>query len=191
MPLAVSLGSFGVLALIVHGIVSLASRASTFKRYTAKQMLIALMVMLSSALGAGGRVVVRAAGGVLRWWLLFAVVFTSSSFLYVTYTEYPSVWLGTVRFYNGNVGPLLHQLVIVPLEITDVLLRGLLPVWDAVWWFAKTMAAQGLLPILVEEAKLVLQMATALLGMVQHLSYSLLAFMDAFMCDGEACLHPE
>ena len=191
MPLAVSLGSFGILALIVHGIVSLASRASTFKRYTAKQMLIALMVMLSSALGAGGRVVVRAAGGVLRWWLLFAVVFTSSSFLYVTYTEYPSVWLGTVRFYNGNVGPLLHQLVIVPLEITDVLLRGLLPVWDAVWWFAKTMAAQGLLPILVEEAKLVLQMATALLGMVQHLSYSLLAFMDAFMCDGEACLHPE
>jgi hypothetical protein len=191
VPLAGSLGFFGILTLIVHGIVSLASRASTFKRYTAKQMLIALMVMLSSALGAGGRVVVRAAGGVLRWWLLFTVVFTSFSFLYVTYTEYPGIWLGAVRFYNGNVGPLLHQLVIVPLQITDVLLRGLLPLWDAVWWFIKTLGAQGLLPILVEQAKLLLQMATALLGLVQHLSNSLLAFMESFACSGEACLHPE
>ena len=191
VALGASLTVFGVLTLVVHAFVSLVSRVSTFKRYTAKQMLIALLVMFSSAFSAGARVIVRTVAGILRWWLIYTVVFTFFSFMYVTFTEYPTVWLGAVRFYNGNVGPLVHELVIIPLQVTDILLRGILPLWDAVWWFLKTLAAQGLLPILVEEAKTVMQMATALLHLMEHVSNSLLAFMDAFFCDGGACLHPE
>ena len=191
VPLGASLTAFGVLGLVVHALVVLFSRVSAFKRYTAKQMLIALLVMLSGSLAAGGRVVVRAVGGLLRWWLLVVVVFTSFSFLYVTYTEYPSIWVGSVRFYNSSVGPLVHHLVVVPLQITDVLLRGFLPLWDATWWFFKTLLAQGLLPVVIEEFKIVLQMATTLLSLFEHLSNSLVAFVEGFFCDGAACLHPE
>jgi hypothetical protein len=192
MPLSASLAAFGVLALVSHAVVSLVSRASSaFKRYTAKQMLIALLVVLASAVSAGGRVVLRTVTGILRWWLLFAVSFTLFSFLYVTYTEYPATWLGMARFYNANIGPLVHQTVVVPLKITDVLLRALLPLWDSWVWFFKALAVQGVLPIMIQEATIVGQMATALLSLAGHLSDSLLAWVTAFFCEGAACLHPE
>ena len=192
VPLGSSLTVFGVVALVAHAFVSIGSSASSaFKRYTAKQMLIALVVVLASAMSAGGRVIVRVASGVVRWWLLFTVVFVSFSCLYVTYTEFPGVWLGTARFYNASLGPLLHQTVIAPLQVLDLLLRALLPIWDSGVWFVRALVTQGLLPVMFEEAAIVRQMATALLNLVGHLSDSLLAWVDSFFCSGAACLHPE
>lgn len=192
LSIGASLGACGTVALVAHaGVVLATHTSSAFKRYTAKQMLIALMVAVTSAGGAGGKVVVRTVGGVLRWWLFVAAVFACFSTVYVTYTEFPGVWLGAARFYNSNVGPLVHNTVIIPLQVMDVLLRALLPLWNAAWWFMKTLAAQGLLPIMVEQMGIVLQMATTLLSMVQHLTDSLLAFLMGFLCEGEACLHPE
>ena len=192
LPLGASLAGFGCVALVAHAMVALTTHTSSaFKRYTAKQMLIALLVMFSSALSAGGKAAGRVVTGVLRWWLLAVATFTCFSFLYVTYTEYPSVWLGAARFYNGNVGPLLHHTVVIPLQIVDVLLQGLLPIWNAWWWFLKTLAAQGLLPILIDEIRTVLQMATTLLSLAEHLTGSLLVFVTGFLCQGAECLHPE
>lgn len=192
VPLGASLSVFGVLALVAHAFVSIGTSAtSAFKKYTAKQMLIAFVVMFASAFAAGGRVVVRTLGGVLRWWLLFLVVFTSFSFVYVTYTEFPEVWLGTARFYNANLGPLIHQTVIGPFQVIDVLLRALLPIWDSGVWFVRALVVQGLLPVVFQEARIVGQMASALLSMAGHLSDSLLAWVDGFFCSGAACLHPE
>lgn len=192
VPLGVSICVFGVSALVLHGLVCLASiGASTFKRYTAKQMLIAWIVMLTGVVSAGGRAVVRTLSGVLRWWAFVVIVFSCFSFLYVTYSEYPVVWLATARFYNGNIGPFVHMLVVVPLKIGDVMLQGSIPLWNAMWWFFKAMVTQGFLPVLLQEAKIILQMATTLMSLMRHLSYSLSAFIEAFFCVGEACLHPE
>lgn len=192
VPLLVSFGAFGFAALVTHAISSMLSRAtSAFKRYTAKQMLIALAVAFANAFAAGGRVIVRTTSGLLRWWVLFAAVYTAFALVYVTYTELPEVWLGTARFYNANLGPFLQQTVLIPLKISDVLLRGVLPIWNSVWWFGKALAVQGWLPILVDEIETVLQMATTLVNLIQHLSEALLAWVEGFMCAGAACLHPE
>lgn len=191
VPLATSLFAFGVCALVAHALVLLTSRASAFKKYTAQQMLIALLAVITSSLSAGGRVVVRTISGVVQWWLFFAVVFTGFSLVYVTYTEYPDLWLATTRFYNDNVGPWVHQTVVVPLKITDILLRGLLPLWNSWVWFTKALATQGLLPVMIKEVGVVKQMATTLIGFVEHLSHTLQAFVEAFFCEGQACLHPE
>ena len=192
VPMWTSLCVFGAAVLLVHAVAALWSRTSSaFKRYTAKQMLIALAVVFTSALAAGARVVVRTANGLLRWWLLFAVAFTGFSLVYVTYTEFPEVWLGMARFYNGSIGPLIHATVVVPLQILDVLLRGLLPLWDSAVWFVKSLAVQGFLPSVIQEARTVMQMATAVLNFAEHLSAGLLAWIEGFLCEGAACLHPE
>lgn len=192
LAIGASLLGFGVAALVAHAGVVLSTRmSSAFKRYTAKQMLIAFVVVVMSAFGAGGKVIVRTASGILRWWLITVSVYACFSMVYVTYSEFPEAWLSAARFYNGNVGPLVHNLVIIPLQITDVLLRALLPLWNAGWWFLKTMAAQGLLPIMLEQMSIVLKMATTLLSMVEHLTDSVLAFLTGFLCEGVACLHPE
>lgn len=191
VPLGISLIGFGAATLVVHGLVSLLTAASKLKRYTAKQMLVAFSAVATNSVSAAMRGVVRTALGLFRWWLFFGVVFTSFSLLYVTYTEYPSVWTGSARFYNGNIGPYLHQLVIAPLQITDVLLRGLLPIWNSVVWFSKAIGIQGFFPIVVDQIEIILKMATTLIGFARHLSTSLNVFVASFFCEGAACLYPE
>jgi len=77
-------------------------------------------------------------------------VFIVFSGLYVTFTEYPVVWLETARLYNQNIGPYMYRVVVIPLQITDILLRGLLPLWNSGVWFIKALGVQGLLPVLLE-----------------------------------------
>jgi hypothetical protein len=192
IALALSLLAFSGAALVAHALVCLTQRGSSaLKRHSGKQMLVSMASLLTGSVAAGAQVLLATLSGLLRWWLFFGVVLALFSTVHVTYTEYPEVWLEGVRFYNAAVGPYVHQLLIVPLQVADVMLRALLPLWNSALWFAKALAVQGLLPILIEEAKTVLQMAGALMQLVTHLSAALFAFVDGFTCSGAECLYPE
>jgi hypothetical protein len=191
IPTGVSLISFGAAALVVHAMAIMMTHASAFSRYTAKQTVVSLVVVLSNAVAAGGRVVTRTVGMLVQWWLFLGVLFAVFSCLYVTYNEYPSVWTGSVRVYNRNLGPWLHQTVLVPLKVVDLLLQGLLPLWDSVVWFLKAVWIQGLLPLVVDEAETVLRMATTLVDLTRNLSTALFDFVESFFCEGAKCLQPE
>jgi hypothetical protein len=191
VPTCIAMVFYGVAALVVHALACLVTHVSTFKKYTAKQMLIALAVALTSTGSAGGKVALSTLGGLLRWWLFFTTIFVIFSSLYVTFTEYPSVWLGSAQIYNENIGPYVHQVVIIPLQILDVLLKGLLPIWNSGVWFIKTMAVQGLLPVLLKDVEVLLKMAQTLINLVQHITSALFVFVESFACVGQACLHPE
>ena len=151
VPLGVSLFSFCVLALVVNAFTSFVTYASTYKRHTGKQMLISLTVTFSNALAAGGGVFVSTIRGILRWWIMIAALVLVFSCINVTVNEYPSVWTGSVRFYNRYLGPFVHIMVTVPLYLVDILLRALLPLWDSVVWFGKALLVQGLLPVVLDE----------------------------------------
>jgi len=192
VALALSLVSFAGAALVTHALVCLTQRhASALKRHSGKQLLVSLASLVVSGAASGLQALLATLAGLVRWWLLFGAVVALFSTLHVTYTEYPQVWLEGARFYNAAVGPYVHQLVVVPLQVADVLLRALLPLWNSAVWFAKALAVQGLLPILIDEAQTVLKMAGALMDLVTHLSASLFAFVDGFNCTGAACLYPE
>jgi hypothetical protein len=118
-------------------------------------------------------------------------VFIVFSGLYVTFTEYPVVWLETARLYNQNIGPYMYRVVVIPLQITDVLLRGLLPLWNSGVWFIRALGVQGLLPVLLENVDVVLKMGQTLISFSQHLTVALFSFLESFVCSGEACLQPE
>ena len=162
IPFGLSLAAWSCAALILHGLASLISRASAFKRYTAKQMLISLGVAGTSSFATGIRAGARVVTGLLRWWLFYLVVFLFFSTLYVTYSEFPETWIGAARMYNQFVGPYVSQTVLLPLQMLDLLVRGILPIWNSATWFLKALATQGLLPILIEEVKVVVQLAVVL-----------------------------
>ncbi len=191
VPMGASIMIFGIVALIAHALGTLVTHASQLKRYTAKQMLVALLTVFTSALGAAGRVVTRVVYGLAQWWVFFLVIFMAFSAVNVTFTEYPSIWTGAVRAYNRNVGPWIHQTVVIPAKVVDVLLRGLLPLWDSMIWFVKAVGLQGLLPLIIEEIQTVLKMATTLVDLVKNLSLALFWFIESFFCEGMQCLHPE
>ena len=191
IPFGLSLVAWSSLALVMHGVAALISRASAFKRYTAKQMLISLGVASTSSLATGAKAGARVVTGVLRWWLFYLVVFLFFSTLYVTYTEFPETWVGAARMYNQFVGPYVNQTVLLPLQMLDLLVRGLLPIWNSANWFLKAMATQGLLPILIEEVKVVVQLAVTLVNLVTDLSETLFDWFMSFFCHGTKCLQPE
>lgn len=192
IPFGLSLAAWSLTAIVLHGMASLVVRASGFKKYTSKQMLISLVMAGTSSGAAGVRAGVRVLSGALRWWLLWLVVFLSFSTLYVTYTEFPEVWIGTARMYNQYAGPYVHQVVLLPLQMLDLVLRGLLPLWNSAAWFLKALATQGLLPILVDQTEIVVRMALALVTLVTELSLALSDWFQGFsVCAGQACLQPE
>lgn len=192
VALALSLLGFAGAALVAHALVCITQRSlSVLKRHSGKQMLVSMASLFAGGSAAGAQVALTVLSGLLRWWLFFGAVLALFSMLHVTYTEYPVVWLSGTRFYNAAIGPYVHQLLVVPLQVADVLLRALLPLWNSVMWFAKALAVQGLLPILIEQAETVLRMAGALMDLVTHLAEALFAFVDGFSCTGVSCLYPE
>ena len=62
VPLSAALILYGVTALVVHALVCLTMQVTSFKRYTAKQMLISFLVMGVGSAAAGGKVAMRTAG---------------------------------------------------------------------------------------------------------------------------------
>ena len=191
IPFGVSLAAWSLIAIVLHGMASLVVRASGFKKYTSKQMLISLAIAGTSSATTGVRAGVRVVSGLLRWWLLWVAVFLSFSVLYVTYTEFPEVWIGTARMYNQYAGPYVHQVVLLPLQMLDLVLRGVLPVWNSAAWFLKALATQGLLPVLIDQTEIVVQMAVVLVSLVTELSLALSEWFQSFLCVGQACLQPE
>lgn len=192
LALAASILGFGCVGLLVHSVVCLVERTSSvLKRYTAKQLLVSVLALSVGAVAGAVQALLLALVSLLRWWLLFLAVFAGLGALHVTYTEYPAVWLAAAEYYNVLLGPLIHQTIVVPLQVADLLLRALLPLWNSVFWFVKALGAQGLLPILIDEIRTVMQMAQALVDAVSHLSVALFGFIDGFTCTGAACLYPE
>ena len=191
IPLAVSLLSWSAFALILHGLVSLMARVSTLKRYTAKQMFIALFVSSTSAFSTCTKNVMRLAAGIASWWALFTVAFLFFSTLYVTYTELPETWVAFAEIYNESVGPLVNLVVLTPLRILDLLLRALIPIWNSTVWAIKALLVQGLLPVLVKDVGTVVRMAASLVSLATHLALAFAEFFMSFQCDGLACLQPE
>lgn len=191
IPFGVSLAAWSLTAIVLHGMSSLVVRASGFKKYTSKQMLISLALAGTTSAAAGVRAGVRVVFGLLRWWLLWMVVFLSFSTLYVTYTEFPEVWIGTARMYNQYAGPYVSQVVLLPLQMLDLVLRGLLPIWNSAAWLLKALATQGLLPILIDQTEIVVRMAVALVTLTTELSLAMSDWFQSFLCVGRACLAPE
>ena len=191
VPMGASILVFGALALVVHALGTILTHATGFKKYAAQQTVTSLVAVLSSAIAAGGRVIGRTLAGLARWWVFLGVIFMVFSLLNVSYGEYPSAWTGAARMYNRFVGPWMHQTVLIPLKVVDVLLRGLLPLWDSVIWFVKAVGIQGVLPLVVDEIETVLKMATTLVDLVRHLSTALVGFVESFFCEGAKCLQPE
>ena len=191
IPFGLSLAAWSLAALFLHGLAALVVRASKFKKYTSKQMLITLATTVTSSFATGMRAVTRTVTGLLKLWLLWLAVFVLFSAVYVTYTEFPETWLGAARMYNQHAGPYVNQVVLLPLQMADLLLRGVLPIWNSAWWFFKALLTQGLLPILIDQVQVVLDMAVALVSLVTRLSEALVEWFMSFLCVGSACLRPE
>ena len=186
-----SLTCFCCTYIITEAFLCMFFPSTAWKKSASQQLFVNFIGLLFGVLSCILNVIVRVATSLLRWWLFFFIVFTGFSCIYVTYNEYPSLWVGFIQFYNVNFGPYLQQRVIIPFQIVELFLKGIIPVWDSFWWFSKAFVMQGLFPIFIKEIEIVMQMSITSFHFVQNLAQALFTFGNSFFCTGTACLYPE
>jgi hypothetical protein len=191
VPFAVSLVTFCVLERTTNALLCLLFRTSSWKQSAAHQVMVRQFEFGASVVSVFTVGAARAAVQLLAWWALFLVLFVLLSMASVTYDEYPEVWVGLSNFYNANVGPWIGNMVLAPLRLVDVLVRALIPLWNAIFWWSKIMLVDGLLPACLKNINILLQMATTVVDFCVAIANSLEHFILAFECTGTACLIQE
>lgn len=191
VPFAISLVFVCAIERMLNATMCLLFRVSPWKQLAAQNVLVRLVDLLASI----GTVLTRTAVDVfvrlLGMWILFVTAFVVLSAINVTHEEYPEVWLGMIKFYNAALGPFLTATLVWPLQVVDILLRALLPLWDAGIWWVKALLFQGVLPIVLQEIRVVLKIATTLFDLAHDWAEATKTFSDLFRCVGEACLVQE
>lgn len=212
VPFASALILICVAERAMNAVMCLVFRVTPWKQLAAQNVLVRLAELLASVATVAVRTLAQVAVQLLGLWLLFITAFVIFSAVWVTYDEYPEVWLGFVGFYNASLGPCVSFFFTWPLEVLDILLRAFLPLWDAGFWWAKTLVVQvtrafhgnacgmtnawitrvqGLLPIALSNIRTILLIAQTAMDWAQDFSEASLAFTESFQCAGEACLIPE
>ena len=141
-PFACALILVCVTERVMNAVMCLVFRVTPWKQLAAQNVLVRMAELMAYVFTVATRTLARVSVQLLALWLLFISAFVIFSAIWVTYDEYPEVWLGFVAFYNANLGPFLSFVFTIPLELADVLLRAFIPLWDAAFWWAKALVVQ-------------------------------------------------
>jgi len=120
------------------------------------------------------------------FWLL--ILFLFLSILSTTYSDFPGVWLRAVDYYNARVGPFVHGYLLFPLQLLSLCFRGFIPVFNAIVWIARVVTTQGLLPILFDEVRLLINIGVSFMQLGTHFAGSCVNFVTAAQCVNATCL---
>lgn len=126
------------------------------------------------------------AGWVLFW---YALLYCVTSFWYVMYEDHPQVVVYGLNFYNRRVGPFLHGYIFLPLDLLNLLLKGVLPVYNGAVWILRGLLSKGLLPVFWDQLELLVDFGVAFLGLGKEWSVSVIEFVtEVSRCEGAACV---
>ncbi len=120
------------------------------------------------------------------FWLLLLFLFVA--ILSTTYSDFPGVWLNAVDYYNARVGPFVHGYLLFPVQLFSLCFRGLVPIFNSFVWIARVVTTQGLLPILFDEVRLLINIGVAFMQLGTHFANSCFSFVGAAQCPNAACL---
>lgn len=160
------------------------------KKISAKQVVVGNVSVVSSLFTNMLLLAFRFWVILLSWWLLFFTMFVVLSIVYVTYEEDPYIWIAFMRFYNANVGPWISYVILVPLYITNLFLKSVIPLYNAFVWFFRVLLIEGVFPMLLDRVGVVLQLAQAFLDLMQSITQAIIDYLNTFDCAGTACLVP-
>ena len=189
VPFSVSLVVLGVCERLVHAVLTLFAWSARSKHDPARHVVGGAVHVGASIASGLASVVVRCvylASQVVVW---FFVIFCLLAAVYVVYEEYPSVVMRLFDFYNARLGPFVHGYLLLPLELLNLVFKGLVPLYNGGLWLVRTLWIQGLLPMLWDQLVLLMEASTVLVSLARHCMESASDFLDGVSCDaGDTCL---
>ena len=191
LPFASALAIFCLLEAFCSAFLGLFfSKESALGQAKRGQFLVSCFEFVCSSLFSTGYFAAVLASALLTVVLWATVLLALSSILYVTYEQAPWVWTDLIRAYNAFLGPFIHGTVIQILELGDMVFRGLIPLWNAFFFFLNRVLQGWLLPTMVKEAVVFKALGQTLFNLALHSTVSLFTWVQATIvaCPaGDAC----
>ena len=116
-----------------------------------------LFRIVSTILGA----ILQSLGGIVYWSAFFAALLAVTGFVYLAYEQYPLIGRGLGVQWNSFLGPQLHAVIVIPLDLLTKLLSILLPIYNTFAWIVSGIATSSVLPALLKSPTKILQALTA------------------------------
>ena len=161
---------------------------SRAKNLAAKQVMVSQSNAFATILAQSVNICFNVFFYLVSWWILVFIVFMFFSIVYVTFEETPNIWLLLISIYNTVWGPYIGQAIIIPFEILNLLVMGVLPFWNSLVWFWHVMLVQGLLPLIWSQVANVVLWAESIFLFFKSLVLSIVGYVQAYQCYGAACL---
>lgn len=118
----------------------------------------------------------------------FFIFFCVGALWYVIYEDHPEVLFRFVDFYNARLGPFVHGYMLLPLDLFNLVFKGIIPVYNGIIWVLRTLSLKGFLPILWAEVGTLMDVGVVMINFGRHASESLLGFYKGLGCSNLECL---
>lgn len=182
LPFTSGIVTFCVMWRLVDAVLYLFSPASQGgKQVASTQFVISFFDFLSNLLTSivytTLNILSALAGGVLWGTALIAL----GSILYLMYEEFPWVWTDLARSYNAFLGPFIQNTVVEVLKLTNMVFRGIIPLWNGVIFFFLRLLNGYTIPALIEEAPVFRALGVAIFDLVKHLIFSVFNFLQPIL----------
>lgn len=191
VPFALALTLLCVTERSLNAFIGMFFFSTPWKKIASQQVLVKNVDLMASVASVFVTTFVRGVLYLFSWWIFFLVVFVFFGSLYVMYEENSEVVVGFVSFYNSSLGPWFSKVILAPLVLLDVIVKGLAPLYNTLVYWAKALFLDVLLPIIVDDLGILLKLGKVLLDFFGNLSISLKDFAVSFDCTGTSCLTPE
>jgi hypothetical protein len=164
--------------------------------YASMQMVGAGITLLTTACTAVLTALVNALSA-LSSYVVWAVGTTLVfSVLYIVQENYSDILVDAVDQWNAAYGPLLHKIVFVPLQASDVVFSSLVPLYNSAIWLARTLIHDVGLDALVANVPSIRQLGASVGNVVQSSALEIPPYVTslASSCDfaqlGDLCYDP-
>jgi hypothetical protein len=147
------------------------------------QYTVAAVQFVSSSLSIVNRVVsalvstlFQCLTGLASWTLVFVTMLVITGSLYIAYEEYPVIARGFGIQWNQYVGPQVHGILIIPLDLITQILKIFLPLYNTMVWITTGILTSSFLPPLLKAPDKLLQALTASAWFTKSLVESLAVY---------------
>jgi hypothetical protein len=180
-----------LLARIVFG----SSREEGLKSYASMQLVGSFVTFWSTTFSTMTTVVVRTLSGALAFAFWVFVVASFFSILYVLMEYYPETFLKLVDYWNSPIGPGIHAVIILPLEVSNIVFIPLAGIFNFVVWIVRQVWTQVILTGVIREYDQVVLFGTGTASFATHTTMGVVDYVKTVseVCEasqGARCYDP-
>lgn len=157
--------------ILVHAVIRRQGRTGDVRSYASLQLIGSMVSFQTSLLSAFGNMFGSAVSAILGYALWFFLMTCIFSILYVLQGSYPKFLPEIAQLWN-QVAPVLHTLLVLPMQLVQVLFTALVPIYNLWIYLGTRLLREVTLKYLPTLLDILLDIGINLTDLCKHLVYS-------------------